>query len=99
LKNKNKQSVAKPNRQAVSGEETSGIQPFWITEKQTIERAIALCDGNIPKAASLLEVSASTVYRKLQTWQAAKVAGLSGSVIRHSELFCALCSQSSFCLC
>jgi DNA-binding NtrC family response regulator len=62
--------VAKPISQTSSSEETSGIQPFWITEKQTIERAIALCDGNIPKAASLLEVSASTVYRKLQTWQA-----------------------------
>lgn len=60
----------KPPLQASSADDDSGIQPFWITEKQTIERAIALCNGNVPKAASLLEVSASTIYRKLQTWQA-----------------------------
>lgn len=62
--------TAKPIKQEDLLDDTSVIQPFWITEKQTIERAIALCNGNIPKAASLLEVSASTVYRKLQTWQA-----------------------------
>jgi len=46
------------------------IQPLWQTEKETIERAIGQCDGNIPKAAALLEVSASTIYRKRQAWQA-----------------------------
>ncbi|WP_217994880.1 helix-turn-helix domain-containing protein [Methylogaea oryzae] len=45
------------------------MQPLWLLEKQAIEQAIARCDGNIPKAASLLEVSASTIYRKLQAWQ------------------------------
>ena len=58
-----------PNLQLLSENETPDIQPLWITEKQTIEKAIALCNGNIPKAASFLEVSASTIYRKLQTWQ------------------------------
>ncbi|WP_412779321.1 helix-turn-helix domain-containing protein [Photobacterium aquimaris] len=33
--------------------------------------AIDACDGNIPRAAGLLEVSPSTIYRKLQTWQEA----------------------------
>lgn len=60
---------AKSNRQTGPTEDTPVIQPFWITEKQTIEKALALCDGNVPKAASLLEISASTIYRKLQTWQ------------------------------
>jgi two-component system repressor protein LuxO len=44
------------------------IFPLWMTEKIAIERAIDACDGNIPKAASYLEVSPSTIYRKLQSW-------------------------------
>ncbi|WP_028118053.1 sigma-54-dependent transcriptional regulator [Ferrimonas senticii] len=38
-------------------------------ERQAIERAIEQCDGNITQAASLLEVSPSTIYRKMQVWQ------------------------------
>lgn len=44
------------------------IFPLWMTEKQAIEKAIEACDGNIPKAAGYLDVSPSTLYRKLQTW-------------------------------
>lgn len=44
------------------------IKPLWQEEKDVIERAIRICDGNVPKAAALLEVSASTLYRKRQTW-------------------------------
>jgi two-component system repressor protein LuxO len=44
------------------------IYPLWLTEKMAIERAIEACEGNIPKAASKLEVSPSTIYRKLQSW-------------------------------
>ncbi len=44
------------------------VYPLWLTEKMAIERAIEVCDGNIPKAASKLEVSPSTIYRKLQMW-------------------------------
>lgn len=47
------------------------IRPLWMEEKLIIERAIALCDGNLPKAAALLEVSASTLYRKRQVWEKA----------------------------
>ncbi len=42
------------------------IVPLWQVEKQTIDQAIKRCGGNIPKAAALLEVSASTIYRKRQ---------------------------------
>ncbi|GGI67137.1 sigma-54-dependent transcriptional regulator [Shewanella gelidii] len=45
------------------------IQPLWLSEKQTIEAAIAQCDGNVPKAAALLDISASTIYRKRQSWE------------------------------
>jgi two-component system repressor protein LuxO len=45
------------------------IQPLWQVERDAIESAIAHCDGNIPKAAALLGISASTVYRKRQNWE------------------------------
>ncbi len=46
------------------------IRPLHVVEKEAIERAIEFCDGNIPRAAALLEVSPSTIYRKRQAWQA-----------------------------
>lgn len=50
------------------------IRPLWLVEKETIEQAIASCDGNIPKAAALLEISPSTIYRKKQSWEEANLA-------------------------
>lgn len=44
------------------------IEPLWKVEKETIERAIELCAGNIPKAAAMLEISPSTIYRKKLVW-------------------------------
>ncbi len=44
------------------------IQPLWLSEKHAIEKAISLCDGNIPVAAAHLGVSPSTIYRKMKTW-------------------------------
>ncbi|MEZ9438161.1 quorum-sensing sigma-54 dependent transcriptional regulator LuxO [Vibrio atlanticus] len=46
------------------------IFPLWVTEKTAIEQAIKACDGNVPRAAGFLDVSPSTIYRKLQTWNA-----------------------------
>jgi two-component system repressor protein LuxO len=54
------------------------IRPLWQEERDAIERAIALCDGNIPKAAALLEISASTIYRKRTAWDKAGDPPLSG---------------------
>ncbi len=45
------------------------ILPLAEVERQAILKAIAACEGNIPQAAKLLEVSPSTLYRKLQGWQ------------------------------
>lgn len=45
------------------------IKPLWQQEKDYIEQIITLNDGNVPKAASLLEVSPSTIYRKIKQWQ------------------------------
>ena len=45
------------------------ILPLSLIERQVIEQAIRLCDDNVVKAASKLEVSPSTLYRKIQSWQ------------------------------
>jgi two-component system repressor protein LuxO len=45
------------------------ISPLWQVEKETIQHAIALCNGSVSKAAGLLEVSPSTLYRKCQSWE------------------------------
>jgi DNA-binding NtrC family response regulator len=45
------------------------IEPLWLTEKRAIEEAIELCNGNVNRAAGLLEVAPSTLYRKLQGWK------------------------------
>lgn len=44
------------------------VSPLWQVERNAIETAIALCEGNIPKAAALLEISPSTIYRKKMIW-------------------------------
>ncbi|MGR5235694.1 quorum-sensing sigma-54 dependent transcriptional regulator LuxO [Vibrio alfacsensis] len=46
----------------------SDIIPLWMSEKRVIEQAIQACGGNIPRAAGYLDVSPSTIYRKLQAW-------------------------------
>ena len=45
------------------------IIPLWRVEKAAIEQAISQCDNNIPRAAALLEISPSTIYRKRQQWE------------------------------
>ena len=45
------------------------VLPLWLAEKKTIESAISLYDGNVPRAAAALEVSPSTLYRKIQSWK------------------------------
>jgi DNA-binding NtrC family response regulator len=52
------------------GENGDGPQvlPLHVTERNAIEQAIRACDGNVVRAAALLEISASTIYRKLAHW-------------------------------
>jgi len=49
------------------------IRPLWQVEKDAIERAIDLCGGNIPKAAAMLGISPSTIYRKKTAWESGTV--------------------------
>jgi len=44
------------------------ILPLAMVERQAIERAIALCGGNMTEAAARLGVNVSTIYRKRQSW-------------------------------
>lgn len=48
---------------------TQHVAPLWLVEKRAIERAIAYCGGNIPKAAIFLDISPSTIYRKKAIWK------------------------------
>ncbi len=40
-------------------------------ERDVIEGTITLCDGNITRAAEILDISPSTIYRKRQAWSPA----------------------------
>ncbi|MEK9671325.1 MAG: sigma-54 dependent transcriptional regulator [Rhodospirillaceae bacterium] len=42
------------------------IRPLWQVEMEMINAAIDHCDGNVTRAAALLELSPSTVYRRLK---------------------------------
>jgi two-component system repressor protein LuxO len=67
------------------GGDTASVRPAYETsairlpqgnaelrniERTAIERAITSCGGSIPKAAKLLGVSPSTIYRKRESWLA-----------------------------
>ena len=47
----------------------SEVKPLWLAEKEYIEHVIKICVSNVPKAASLLDVSPSTLYRKIKSWE------------------------------
>ena len=49
--------------------ERVNIRPMATMERELIEEALRVTEGNVPRAAALLEVSPSTIYRKLSRWQ------------------------------
>jgi two-component system repressor protein LuxO len=51
----------------------SDVQPLWLLEKQAIMQALEHVGQDIPRAAAMLEVSPSTLYRKLQQWKSEKL--------------------------
>ncbi len=57
-----------PELDSTTQETNSTIIPLEQVEKNAIENAIDQCNGNITKAAALLEVNPSTIYRKMQKW-------------------------------
>ena len=52
----------------------AAIAPYRDQERAIVERALAVHGGNIGRAAAALEISPSTIYRKLQNWSAAAPA-------------------------
>ena len=66
---KSRARLARASEQSASPEPAPRpMKPLWLVEKEAIEQAIECCGGNIPRAAALLEVSPSTIYRKRQAW-------------------------------
>ncbi|PHP67457.1 sigma-54-dependent Fis family transcriptional regulator [Zhengella mangrovi] len=45
------------------------IRPLEEVIRTAIETAIEACNGSIPRAAAALEVSPSTIYRRMETWK------------------------------
>lgn len=45
------------------------IMSLEKVERKAIEKAISVCQDNIVKAAGVLGVSPTTIYRKIQQWQ------------------------------
>ncbi len=55
------------NRERV-GLQQRDIEPLAVVERKHIEKAIAACKGSIARAAGLLGVNPSTLYRKRSAW-------------------------------
>jgi DNA-binding NtrC family response regulator len=58
-----------PRAAATTAAAAATVKPLWLVEKEAIEEAIALCGGNIPRAAALLEINPSTIYRRKAEWE------------------------------
>ena len=43
-------------------------QPMAVIERDLIEAVIESCNGSVPKASQILQLSPSTIYRKRETW-------------------------------
>lgn len=46
----------------------TAARELWQIERDAIEETITACDGSVPRAAKLLGVSPSTIYRKRESW-------------------------------
>jgi hypothetical protein len=51
----------------ISSENQSAL-PMEEIEKREVLRVLAMCEGRIPKAAKLLKMGKTTIYRKLTHW-------------------------------
>lgn len=64
-------ATSTPPRHASAARDDAGdlvIRSLREIEKESIENAIHACGGNVPKAAVMLGVSPSTLYRKRRSW-------------------------------
>jgi DNA-binding NtrC family response regulator len=49
-------------------ETPASIRPFWQVERDTIQRALDLCRGNVQDVARRLSLSPATLYRKIEKY-------------------------------
>src|SRR6185312_8321669 len=54
--------------------ERNTVRPLWMIEKEAIEAALAVCGGNVPRAAALLEINPSAIYRRKAEWDKERLA-------------------------
>jgi two-component system repressor protein LuxO len=52
----------------MAGERLPGNRQMSAIERDVIEGTIAVCGGSVPKAARVLGLSPSTIYRKRESW-------------------------------
>jgi two-component system repressor protein LuxO len=52
------------------------IVPLAVMERNLIVAALAHTGGDVPRAAALLQVNPSTIYRKLQAWRGETPTGV-----------------------
>lgn len=45
------------------------MRPMWQVEKETIENAMKACDDNVTQVSAALEMSPSTIYRRLREFE------------------------------
>lgn len=57
--------------ETVASNTVNTVIPLHDVERQTIEKALAFCGGNITEAARRLEINPSTLHRKLKMWKKA----------------------------
>jgi DNA-binding NtrC family response regulator len=68
--------AALPRERLVAGPTIGGSMASHVgralsdVEREFIEATIEHCDGSVPRAARMLELSPSTIYRKLESWSA-----------------------------
>jgi two-component system repressor protein LuxO len=65
-------------RFAATANGSGPVKPLWLVEKEAIEDAITVCGGNIPRAAALLEVNPSTIYRRKAEWEKERLLSSAG---------------------
>ncbi len=68
------QPEADEGEEAVQRSPAVPMLPLWKIERDAITSTLDACAGDVQKAAVVLEISASTIYRKLQSWQKEGVA-------------------------
>jgi two-component system, repressor protein LuxO len=45
------------------------IRPLKVVQRETVERAMILCEGDVDEAAARLKISRTTLYRMLRAWK------------------------------